>query len=365
MINIGIECSSLCTNRPTGIARYTTNLIDALLEAKDFEKIFNLELFYKLSRYENRNFRYLPSGIKTKWYFGNILPLKKGIDIFHCPEPKTIPWKKPKKVVTIHDLAIFKSRFQYENFSPKAFREKKRRDYEKAMRTVNSVITISQSTKNDVIELLKVPEEKICVVYPGVDKIFLRRDNNDIEDQEVLDSLEISDVYFLFVGAVSVRKNLVNLIKAFNISGLAERYRLILTGELSHGWEEIWSTIKGLKLEKRIQLLGYVPDSALPVLYSNAAAFLFPTFYEGFGLPIFEAMACGTPVMIGGEGAAPEIALGHAIVVDPHDVNSIAEGINKSLSVNASSLEEAKRYAGTFTWNRCVDKTINLYKQIL
>ncbi len=365
MIKIGLECSSFCNDRPTGIARYTTNLIKALLDNEEFQNDFYLQLLYKLSRFKNRNLRFLPSGITAKWHLGNILPFKKDYNIVHCTGSNMISWDKVKKIATIYDLAIFKEQFQYEAFSPKTFRDKKWNDYKIVARKADAILTISQSTKNDIVELLNYPEENIYVAYPGVDKMFFRKEIDKEQDNKILESLKISGDYLLFIGAVSVRKNLINIIKAYSISGLTEQYKLILAGGLSHGKEEILSTIKELKLENRIQLPGHLPDSALPVLYSNASAFLFPTFYEGFGLPILEAMSCRAPVVIGNIGAAPEIAQGYAIEVDPFDVDSIAEGIKRSLKVESSTLDEAERLARTFRWSRCAKETIKLYKQLL
>jgi glycosyltransferase involved in cell wall biosynthesis len=138
---------------------------------------------------------------------------------------------------------------------------------------------------------------------------------------------------------------------------------LVLAGNLSLGASEILRTIKDLNLEKKVNLIGYVPMNDLPCLYSEARGFLFPTFYEGFGIPILEAMLCRIPVLIGNRGAAPEIAGDYAVVVDPFDIESIAEGIKQVLEVDESSLAAAAEHAGKFTWAGCAEQTIEVYKR--
>jgi glycosyltransferase involved in cell wall biosynthesis len=156
------------------------------------------------------------------------------------------------------------------------------------------------------------------------------------------------------------------LIKAFQQSRCYQDCDLVLAGPSAHGYAEIKRAIEDTGMVKYIIETGYIDDDRLlPPLYANAAAFLFPTYYEGFGIPILEAMACRTPVLIGDKGAAPEIAAGKAVRCDPFDIDSISEGIRKVLTDDTVDTEAAYRHARTFTWKKCAAEVTEIYLRIL
>ena len=128
--------------------------------------------------------------------------------------------------------------------------------------------------------------------------------------------------------------------------------------------EDTLEAIQQCRLGQRVRLLGYVPDKDLPALYAGAACFVFPTLYEGFGMPILEAMAAGTPVLTSTTGAAPEISGGLAVSVDPYDVAAIAEGIDRALETPATVIAQAQEHARAFTWERCASKTLAIYRRL-
>ena len=166
----------------------------------------------------------------------------------------------------------------------------------------------------------------------------------------------------LFVGESSPRKNLVRLIQAFTRSSVSKDCVLVIAGAVDPAVRQWLAEWRATAPEARLQLTGYVADGDLPALYAGARAFLFPSLYEGFGLPIIEAMACGVPVLIGHQGAGPEVAGPHAVVVDPYDVESITAGIARVASVSARELEAARRHAQTFSWEQCAQQTLAAYQ---
>jgi glycosyltransferase involved in cell wall biosynthesis len=133
---------------------------------------------------------------------------------------------------------------------------------------------------------------------------------------------------------------------------------------MSYRGEETLEAVRQCGLSKQVQLLGYVPDEDLPALYAGAGCFVFPTLYEGFGMPILEAMASGTPVLTSTTGAAPEISDGLAVHVNPYDVEAIADGIDRALETPAATIAQAREHAKTFTWERCASQTLAVYRHI-
>ena len=164
---------------------------------------------------------------------------------------------------------------------------------------------------------------------------------------------------------ISIRKNLINLIKAFKESGTYKDYKLVLSGGTSMGYDKILEEVNKSNLQNEVVFTGFVSDNELSDLFINAKAFLFPTFYEGFGMPIIEAMHYKVPVLIGDRGAAPEVAKHHAIHSNPFEVDSIAEGIKKVIEVNNNAIQEAAKYAATFTWDNCAKETVSVYNQLM
>jgi len=364
-IRLGLEATSAVGEHHTGIAHYTVNLVKALLKNPDFDEVFALHLLYRLSRYKIRHLRFLPKPGMARWYQKGLWPIIKNYDLIHCADTRLTGWNNIPHVVTVHDLAIFKSQFQYEEFSPASFREKRFHEYREAAQKARAVIVDSISTKNDFIEIMGCLPDKIDIISLGLDSELFRPCRNPEDGKAVRDRYGLGFPYLLFAGAITVRKNLVNLIKAYSLSKVSSEFHLVLAGNLSHGSERVKEALQGSSRKENIHLIGYTPAVDLPYLYSGATAFLFPTYYEGFGLPILEAMACGTPVLTGNIGAAPETAGGHGLLVDPFDIDSIAFGIDKVLTIPPTARDKAREYALSFTWARCAEKTIEVYRSVL
>jgi len=228
------------------------------------------------------------------------------------------------------------------------------------VRRADRFIAVSRYTADDLVRRAGVPASKIEVVYHGLDPAFST-------PPEALPAGPSSAPYVLAVGGVSPRKNTRRLIEAFirwrGKGGHRKAYRLFITGtSLDRDFAS-----NGAGLPEAVSLLGYVAKSELPRLYGGAAAFLYPGIYEGFGLPIIEAMACGTPVVTSRTGAAPEVAGGAAILVDPFDVESIAAGLER-----ATIPEEADRLRSLgrervpqFRWSDAANATLSVYRDLV
>jgi glycosyltransferase involved in cell wall biosynthesis len=227
------------------------------------------------------------------------------------------------------------------------------------VRRADRFIAVSRYTADDLVRREGVPASKIDVVYHGLDPVFVMPPNKDKSE-------ETESPYFLAVGGVSPRKNTRRLIEAFGRwrarGGHRSRYRLLITGtSLDADFEQ-----NGSALPEGVLLLGYVDKAALPGLYSGAAAFLYPGIYEGFGLPIIEAMASGAPVVTSQTGAAPEIAGGAAILVDPFQVESIEAGLERATAAEeANRLRElGRKRALSFEWSAAANATLETYSAL-
>jgi glycosyltransferase involved in cell wall biosynthesis len=226
------------------------------------------------------------------------------------------------------------------------------------LRRADRFIAVSRYTADDLVRRAGVPASRIDVIYHGLDPVFSTRRDQPASSSET--------PYVLAVGGVSPRKNTRRLIAAFSRwrarGARRAKYRLLITGtSLDREFSR-----NGGGLPEGVSLLGYVDKAELPGLYAGAAAFLYPGIYEGFGLPIIESMACGTPVITSRTGAAPEIAGGAAILVDPFDLDSIAAGLDQ-----ATIPEEAERLRtlgferiAPFDWGTAAAATLDVYRRL-
>ncbi|MBI2330412.1 glycosyltransferase family 4 protein [Candidatus Daviesbacteria bacterium] len=223
-------------------------------------------------------------------------------------------------------------------------------------------VQVSKSTKVDLIKKLGIEPEKITVVYEGFDKNLFKPVKNNRPK-----------TYFLFVGTVQPRKNLERLIKAFScwLLAIGEKRKanseqLIIAGQ--KGWmsDEIYKLPKKLGIEKRVKFLGYVPEKDLPALYAGAKALVFPSIFEGFGLPILEAQACGCPVLTSNVSSMPEVGGKGAVYVNPYDIDDIVKGMGScqlsavSCQLIKAGFENIKR----FSWEKCAAQTLEVLERI-
>jgi glycosyltransferase involved in cell wall biosynthesis len=259
---------------------------------------------------------------------------------------------KDRAVVTVHDLGW--------QAHPELYSRRLRLMYGSlfpwAVRRADRFIAVSRYTADDLMRRMQVPASKIVVIYHGLDPAFAApapgRGTSEFP-------------YVLAVGGVSPRKNTRRLIAAFSRwrsrGGHRAAYRLLITGtSLDTEFMQNGSLPEG------VSLLGYVDQAELPGLYAGAAAFLYPGIYEGFGLPIIEAMAAGAPVVTSETGAAPEIAGGAAVLVDPFDVASISEGLDRATTASeAEQLRELGRArVRAFRWADAAEATLDLYRRL-
>jgi glycosyltransferase involved in cell wall biosynthesis len=358
-MRIGFETSSLITDEPAGIARYATQLIPAIL--KELSPPRDVTLFYKASKLKYRNHWWRLAEAKTRIYHARYWPVRKGLDVFHGVDAFVPNWKGIRKIITIHDLVTMK--LVGDHIASEKFRARKKEALERVRDYVDAVVAVSETTRQDVINLLGIHPDRVHLTHPGVDQAYVPQDRDAIE--RVLGKYAITGEYLVFVGSVSGRKNTARLVDAFAQSQASRSLSLVLAGSISYRGEDTLQAISRNRLRERVRVLDYVVAGDLPALYSGSRGLVFPTLYEGFGLPIVEAMACGAPVLTGKTGAAPEVSGGCALLVDPYDTNDIAQGIDRLLESPPCERDRAIEHARGFTWRRCAQRTLGVYDRIV
>lgn len=273
-----------------------------------------------------------------------------------------------KSVVTLYDIIPLKFPKQY-------FQNEKAKDWYKQRleqaKRASKIITISKSSKADIEKMLKIPSEKIAIIYGGVDKRFRKLDQEKAKEK-FSQKYKIKNPYILTVSTHSFHKNTSRIFQAFKeyISSTKNfDLTLVVVCKLIPKEERDWrEELRKLDIEKRVILTNFVSDEDLPAIYSGAEVFLFPSLYEGLGLPVLEAMACGTAVITANVSSMPEVGGDAPLYVDPQSVSSIRRSIAKVL--NDSSFKEQMVKKGfnqvkKFSWEKTSSQTLQVYQEVL
>lgn len=287
---------------------------------------------------------------------------KNHLDLVHvCMVP---PLFCPKEFIfTVHDLASF----IHPEFFPKKILFRANLLLEKGIKRAAKIIAVSEATKRDVIRLFGIDANKIVVIHHGIDSQY-----KPIEDKKdamnILKKYGISDKYILYVGRIQARKNISRLIRAFQLLKQKRtlEHKLVLVGKMVWESKDIFKEIDKLDIQEDVILTNHASYSDLPYFYNNADVFIYPSLFEGFGLPPLEAMACGTPVIVSNVTAIPEIVGDAALFVDPYDISSIAEGIDRLVSsdnLKKDLIKKGFQRAKQFSWKETAKNTLSLYEQ--
>jgi glycosyltransferase involved in cell wall biosynthesis len=328
-MRVGLDVTPLVLTK-AGVARHVAGLLSGL------EREPNLEL----RRYSFAGHgRALVPVRDVGWYLA-ALPSRArrdGVDVLHCPSQRAPVRSSVPLVATIHDLAVLR---HPENFN-RWTRAYSRALLPRVARAAARVIAVSEFTRRELVELLDVPEDKVRVIPNAVGPPFEPEGKAAEGD------------YVLAVGTLEPRKNLDRLVGAFERAGL-NGTRLLVTGARG------WGTVE--PAGESVQWLGFVPDEAR--LYRGARCVAYVSAYEGFGLPVLEAMACGAPVVAARTGAAPEVADEAAVLVDPLDDDAIAAGLVEAIERADELRERGLRRARDFDWQRVADATVEVYREV-
>ena len=286
---------------------------------------------------------------------------RRRLDLVHSlafvtPYANTTP-----SVVTVYDLSFIHYPEQFPRLRQAYLAGQTRR----SCRSARRVVTISESGRQDVHQLFGVPLQRIDVVSPGVDQVYCPGPVN--EAAAFRERKKLPEQYVLHVGTLQPRKNIPLLIEAYADLQRAD-VTLVLAGGKGWFYDEIYDRVRVLGLEERVIFPGYVPDTELPLWYNAAAVLVFPSHYEGFGMPILEAMACGTPVVAARTSAIPEVTGDAALLFDPLDKAALSERLATVLDEPeqaATMRERGLSQALGFSWQRAALEMLEVYRKAL
>ncbi len=355
-MRIGINITYGVMDKPTGVGNYILNLINSLLK---IDTKNNYLMYYRYSKVKKNNIKNF--NVPNKFFEPRLgfLNVFDNIDIFHDPSFKYVKIPGAKTVITVHDVVVA---LENENFSSKHFKKYNLPKLKKAIKKADKIIAVSNFSKREIIKYFNTDEKKIDVIYSGVD-------TEKFQKKQKTNTIKLPEKYFLFVGNIEFRKNIINLVKAFiNFQKKHKNYYLIIIGKNGYGGNEIRKFIENQNNAHIIQM-NYVKNNNLGIYYRNSIAFLYPSFYEGFGLPILEAMASGTIVITSDNNATVEAGGKAAVYVNPFKIEDIEEKINyvsnltyhQRKKIISTGFEHVKR----FTWEKTALNTIKIYNSLI
>ena len=377
-MKIGIDISQIVYR--TGVSRYTEELVKSLIKLDKKNKYvlfgFSFRRKKELNNYhttvcgnycEGKIFPFPPTMMEILWNQLHILPIEKligEVDIFHSSD-----WTQPpsnyKKITTVHDLSFLR----YPDSFPKKIINNHKRRLCWVKKECDMVIADSMATKRDLVELLGFDEKKIRVVYLGVSSKFkVKSSKLQSKVQSIKKKYKINGDYILSVGTLEPRKNLKRTIEAFNLIIKKKNNRtikLVLVGKFGWGENIRQSAINNQQLS--IITTGYISDEDLAYLYQGARCFVYPSLYEGFGLPVLEAMAAGCPVITSNVSSLPEVAGEAAILVNPKKTSEIAQAINEIIAIPQLSQNLRKKglvQVNKFSWQKTARETLRAYESL-
>jgi glycosyltransferase involved in cell wall biosynthesis len=355
--------------KPSGVGHYGKRLTEAL--ARNFPShhvtIFGFRFFLRplphlpVKPTANLNYRFmrlLPARaynllIKLGMPFPIDPLLLRRADVFLFPNFVCWPTlqRRAKVIVAIHDLSFI----HYSQYTSPPNLRYMTRFVPKSIKRADHIITISESSRRDIIDYYKVSPDKVSIVVPAIDPAVYHP-QSQATITRIRKKYKLPEKYILYAGNLEPRKNIEGLLKAYESldKNVHDQFALVLVG--GKGWldDRIHAEIQRLQ-DHNIVLTGYVPDEDMPALYSGAAVFTFPSFFEGFGMPPLEAMACGTPVITSNTSSLPEVVGDAALLIDPYNIKTIAEALTTVLTNKVAAQRLSKlglAQAKKFSWDK-------------
>lgn len=344
----------------TGVGRYTFELVKALLSLKTTHE-FILWAGVRKQRFYFESLQKTEPWNRATWVYSHVSPKLAGVlfnysplhleylsgetDLIHLSD-WTAPVTRVPTVTTVHDLAFIK----YPETVDPLIRHTQSIRLSRIISHGNHIIADSMSTKNDLVEKYQIKDTQIDVVYPGISSSYSPVSKEELE--RVKTKYSLPSRYILSLGTQEPRKNLERLIEATKNLDLP----LVIAGK--YGWG------KKVGNPTHVNVLGFVAEDDLPALYSSATVFCYPSLYEGFGFPVLEAMACGTPVVTSNISSLPEVTGDAAILVDPTNIESIKSGIEQSLSMREKMIKKGILRAKKFSWEHSATQVMQIYEKL-
>ncbi len=366
MAHIGID-ARLTYYRIGGISTYIRRTILALEQLQTNHK-YTVFHSRKASDSLTSQFQssklWTPSHHRIERLAMSVELVRHNLDLLHSPD-FIPPFRGAKHhVITVHDLTFL----HYPEYITVDSRRFYNDQIQSAVKLADHILSDSESTKRDMIEMLNVPAEKITVHMLGVDEKFkpLKKD----ETQPILDKLGLPSEYILVVGTLEPRKNLVGLVKAYRdlLTELPDAPSILFVGRAGWLYDDLMADIDAVGINDHLIFRNDITDELLIAIYNQALTLVTPSFYEGFGLPALEAMACGTVPIVSNLSSLPEITGNVGLLVDPHDLTTITDALHKVLTDDTWRNEQTKagiKRAKTFRWEDCAQIVQSTYDRVL
>lgn len=370
-MKIAIEARPIKWSYGTGIGNYTYCLIEKLCEIdakNDYTFLWpDNDPYHCIPFSKKYNYYSLPKDdLREEVEIPFWLSLEKA-DLFHLPQNgfRTPNIRSTKLVVTIHDLIpyvlpeIVRPSFLKRFISEMPF----------IVERADHIITVSQASKNDIINVFGVVPEKISVV-PSAPSLSFHPLPPTETKQTLINRFQLKKPFILYVGGLNPRKNVMELIYAYSkiYRDLPDRQQLVILGPNSKHRDQLESLVYVLELGNDVLFPGFVNSEDLPLFYNGADLFVYPSLYEGFGLPPIEAMACGTPVITSNVSSLPEVVGDAAIQVNPYDTLQLAEAIFRILSnqkLRTDLIDKGLRHSIKYDWNNIATQILEIYKNVV
>ena len=396
VMRIGIDIRTLMDAQYSGVSEYTLNLVKEILK---LDKKNEYKLFYNSgkdmsgcipdftasnaeiisARYPNKIFNFLMQKILHWPKIDRLLGVdpasnlrSSGVNLFFMPNIGFASLSSGcKKIITVHDLSFLRYK---EFFSLKQRIWHRIINAKKFLNKADIIVAVSENTKKDIVELCDVNPEQVKVIYSGIGDQYSKIKNIDMQNFAFQDlalikkKYNLPDKYILYLGTLEPRKNVEGIIRAFNELRMKNKelaeIKLVIAG--GNGWKSknIFNVWEKSKYKDDIKFLGYVNSNDKAYLYNLASVFVYPSFYEGFGFPPLEAMACGTPVITSFTSSIPEVVGEAAIMVDPYNITGIANAMEQVLTnqelqndLIKKGLEQARR----FSWEKTAKEYLEVF----
>ncbi|MBP2032350.1 glycosyltransferase involved in cell wall biosynthesis [Clostridium algifaecis] len=370
-MKIAIDARGINWYKGTGIGTYTDRILSYMI--KNHSENF-YHIYWSGNKYDNfnkKNTKIIMASKKQhrffeQYYFPENLK-EENIDIYHVPQngigiSENITCKK---VITVHDLIPY---IMPETVG-RSYLTKFIKEMPRIINMADAIITVSEYSKKDILKFFPINKNKIFVTPLAADEKYKPLDK-EICKNKIKSTYNIDKPFILYVGGFSPRKNVTSLIEAFSRihKNLNKDYDLVIVGSSKDDLEKLKEFSSKLHIEENIRFTGFIKDDLLPVFYSGCDLFVYPSLYEGFGLPPLEAMSCGTPVITSNISSIPEVVGDGAILIDPKNIVSLMYSIESILNDdtirNELSLKALNR-SHLFSWENTCEKTIKIYNKIL
>ncbi|MEL7566736.1 MAG: glycosyltransferase family 1 protein [Dehalobacterium sp.] len=371
-MKVGIDSRAAIWYRGTGMGTYTYQLIRNiyLIDKKnDYHFFLPNEKFQGTDPLTSGIFQSIAQNTDTFWetVIGEQTITPDAVDIYHVPQNGIgLPLKKNfPTVVTVHDLIPY---VLPETVGP-GYLKIFQREMPRILKEADHVITVSEHSKSDLKKIMGVSDEMITVIHEAPESTY-KPIKREVAKARIQNKYGIKDRFILYIGGFNARKNLRGLINSYHkiYKDIKPHCKLVILGKPSRDYPSLIKLVESLELQEWVLFPGFIPMQDLPFFYNASDLFVYPSFYEGFGLPPIEALACGTPTIVSNVSSLPEVVGDAAILVNPNDLVALAAAMHRVLTEPELELDLRKKgikRAESFSWTKTAAQTIKVYQELL